>query len=204
MIKINLIKKSDKWTNLITMLVIIGIAETCTIKNGSDTKNHEIGHAIDSFNGVKVYYNGRISNVSGRNLAADNYNLGLKYQCVEFVKRYYYEYLNHKMPNSYGHAKDFFDKSRRDGEMNKQRNLTQFSNPGYSKPTVNDLIVFSGNSYNEFGHVAIISKVSGNRIEIIQQNPGPSASSRATYVLIKQGEKWKIMHNEILGWLRKD
>ena len=108
------------------------------------------------------------------------------------------------MPNSYGHAKDFFDKSRRDGEMNKQRNLTQFSNPSYSKPTVNDLIVFSGNSYNEFGHVAIISKVSGNKIEIIQQNPGPHSKSRNTYTLIRQGEMWKIQSDRIIGWLRKD
>ena len=204
MIKINLIKKSDKWTNLITMLVIIGIAETCTIKNGSDTKNHEIGHAIDSFNGVKVYYNGRISNVSGRNLAADNYNLGLKYQCVEFVKRYYYEYLNHKMPDSYGHAKDFFDKSIADGKKNKIRNLMQYSNPSKSKPKINDLIIFSGTVYNKFGHVAIISQVWGNKIEIIQQNPGPYSKSRRIYMLNREGEKWKINNDEILGWLRKE
>ncbi|MFA0963395.1 hypothetical protein AB9P05_16445 [Roseivirga sp. BDSF3-8] len=49
--------------------------------------------------------------VSGRNLTPDGYNLGLKYQCGEFMKRYYYLHLNHKMPDSYGHARDFFNPS---------------------------------------------------------------------------------------------
>ena len=182
----------------------MSIAGSCTIKNGSDIKDQEIGQAIDSFNGVKVYYNGKISNVSGRNLAADNYNLGLKYQCVEFVKRYYYEYLNHKMPDSYGHAKDFFDKSVADGEKNQQRNLTQYTNPSYSKPKIDDLVIFSGTVYNKFGHVAIISKVSKDKIEIIQQNPGPYSHSRRIYMLKRQGEKWEINNDEILGWLRKE
>jgi hypothetical protein len=191
-------------TYLFAVLIIMSIAGSCTIKNGSDIKDQEIGQAIDSFNGVKVYYNGKISNVSGRNLAADNYNLGLKYQCVEFVKRYYYEYLNHKMPDSYGHAKDFFDKSVADGEKNQQRNLTQYTNPSYSKPKIDDLVIFSGTVYNKFGHVAIISKVSKDKIEIIQQNPGPYSHSRRIYMLKRQGEKWEINNDEILGWLRKE
>ena len=57
--------------------------------------NYSVGQRIDSLNGVFVYYNGSVSNVSGRNKASDGYNLGMKYQCVEFVKRYYLEYLNH-------------------------------------------------------------------------------------------------------------
>ena len=46
---------------------------------------HQIGDVIDSFNGVAVYYNGPVNNVSGRNLSPDGYNLGQKQQCVEFV-----------------------------------------------------------------------------------------------------------------------
>lgn len=49
------------------------------------------------------------------------YNIGLKYQCVKFVKRYYYEHLNHKMPDSYGHEKDFFDNTIADGQLNKKQ-----------------------------------------------------------------------------------
>jgi len=141
--------------------------------------------------------------VDGRALAEDGYNLGLKYQCVEFVKRYYYEELNHKMPDTYGHAKDFFNSHIKDGEINKQRNLKQFKNPSKSKPKINDLVIYSGTTINKYGHVAIISKVTENDIEIIQQNPGPFRSSREKYELTKVDGQWRIKHERILGWLRK-
>jgi hypothetical protein len=95
---------------------------------------HKFGTKVDSLNGVNVYYNGKVSNISGRSLTSDGYNLGLKYQCVEFVKRYYYEHLNHKMPNSYGNAKDFFNPRLKDGQMNHDRKLIQYTNGGQSLP----------------------------------------------------------------------
>ena len=95
---------------------------------------HKVGEVVDRFHGVAVYYNGRISNTAGRNVAKDGYNLGLKYQCVEFVKRYYYEYLHHKMPETYGNAKDFYDKTVADGGINKSRDLLQFTNGSKTQP----------------------------------------------------------------------
>ncbi|MDW5290896.1 hypothetical protein [Formosa sp. PL04] len=62
-----------------------------------------------------------MGHVSGRNTTPDGYNLGLKYQCVEFVKGYYYEHYNHKMPDSYGHAKSFFNSGIKDGKRRNQR-----------------------------------------------------------------------------------
>ncbi len=153
--------------------------------------------------GVSVYYNGGVGNVDGRNLSEDGYNLGLKYQCVEFVKRYYYQELNHKMPDSYGHAKDFFNSQIRDGKINKQRDLKQFKNPSISKPKINDLVIYSGTTLNKYGHVSIVSNVTENEIEIIQQNPGPFGNSREKYDLINENGKWKIKNDRILGWLRK-
>lgn len=136
-----------------------------------ESPEYVIGQKIDSLNGVYVYYNGEIEHVCGRNTTADGYNLGLKYQCVEFVKRYYYQHLKHKMPDSYGHAKDFFDKSLKDGQKNKRRNLTQYSNPSRTKPKVNDLIVFEGTSFNKYGHVAIISKVTDKKLKSFNKIP---------------------------------
>jgi surface antigen len=167
------------------------------------TSEKVIGQPIDSLNGVLVFYNGKVSNVVGRNTTEDGYNIGLKYQCVEFVKKYYYQHLNHKMPNSYGHAKDFFNQQLPDGRKNIDRNLIQYTNPSHRKPKVNDLIVFDGNVYNPYGHVAIISKLSDNEIEIIQQNPGPSANSRASLKIQKIDDKWKIKSSQVLGWLGK-
>ena len=71
----------------------------------------EVGSEIDNYNGIPVYYNGYFTNTFGRNTTDEGYNLGLKWQCIEFVKRYYYEVYDHKMPDSYGHAKDYFEYS---------------------------------------------------------------------------------------------
>jgi surface antigen len=163
-----------------------------------------VGEKLDSFNGVHVYYNGAVSHVEKRNVTKDGYNLGLEYQCVEFVKRYYYEHLQHKMPNSYGHAKDFFDPTVKDGKRNTQRNLIQYTNGSSSKPKVNDIVVFKASWYNSFGHIAIVMEVDKNTVTIIQQNAGPFSSSRATYELIHENDRWKIDDLKIVGWLRKE
>jgi surface antigen len=170
----------------------------------STGKKREIGEVIDRHNGVAVYYNGPVSNVSGRNLAADGYNLGLKYQCVEFVKRYYYERLQHKMVDSYGHAKDFFSKEVKDGAYNNKRGLKQFTNPSFSKPLPDDLLIYGPTSFNPFGHVAIVATVSDNEVEIVQQNPGPFSSSREKIRLSRKGDFWMLEDHRILGWLRKE
>lgn len=156
---------------------------------------------MDVFNGIYVFYNKSMKNVSGRNLTKDGYNLGLKWQCVEFVKRYYYDHLNHKMPNSYGHAKDFFNPALKDNQNNKDRNLIQFTNGSQLKPEVNDLIIFDAHILNPYGHVAIISKVNKNSIEVVQQNVGKD--SREEFNLRLKNDKWIVGDANVLGWLRK-
>jgi surface antigen len=161
-----------------------------------------VGQKLDSLNGVYVYYNGGVGHIGNRNLSKDGYNIGLKYQCVEFVKRYYYEYYKHKMPDSYGNAKDFFDETLSDGTLNIKRGLRQFKNPGKTKPQTGDLLVFGGHSGNPYGHVAIISDVTNDAVEIIQQNPGPFAPSRTRYALEIKNGNFNIAHEGILGRLR--
>jgi len=117
--------------SVITLLLVFVWA----FKKYNFNPSHSIGEKLDSLNGVYVYYNGGVNNVVERNTTSDGYNLGLKYQCVEFVKRYYFEHYNHKMPDSYGHAKDFFDATIKDGEHNKKRDLRQFTNGSSAKPT---------------------------------------------------------------------
>jgi hypothetical protein len=76
------------------------------------------------------------------------------------------------MPNSYGNAKDFFDKNVQDGKLNGSRNLMQYQNPSATEIQEDDLIIFDGSVFNKFSHVAIVSKVSENEIELVQQNSG--------------------------------
>ena len=160
------------------------------------------GTPVDSLNGIEVYHNGATWNSDGRTMH-NGYNIGLKYQCVEFVKRYYYEHYNHQMPDSYGHAKDFYDKSLSDEDFNKARGLMQYQNGSSRVPKVGDIIVFDATFYNKYGHVAIISEVTDDEIEIIQQNYGPLLWSRRRLKLRCHDNKWHIDNDRVLGWLRK-
>ena len=165
---------------------------------------YAVGQAIDSLNGVPVFYNGEVSHVSARNVAPDGYNLGLQYQCVEFVKRYYYAHLDHLMPDSYGHAKDFFDARLKDGQVSVARALIQHTNPSSTKPRPDDLLIYRATLEEPYGHVAIIAAVIGDTIEIIQQNPGPDKPSRERYSIVLSEDRWHIGNERIQGWLRKE
>ena len=101
--------KSKRYIYLLLLLLSLGLVGFSIFNKIDVNKTVNVGDAIDNLNGVAVYHNGPTSNVLGRN-TVDGYNLGLKYQCVEFVKRYYYHHLHHKMPDSWGHAKSFFNK----------------------------------------------------------------------------------------------
>lgn len=180
------------------ILRLIGI---CMLFLSFTTFNYERGDIIDSYNNIPIYYNGKsLTNVSGRNLAKNGYNLGLKYQCVEFVKRYYYEHYNHYMPYSYGHAKDFFDNSLTDKDFNVERGLLQFRNVRYEKPKEGDILIYGPYRGNPFGHIGIITEVGENYIEIIQQNVG--LKTRQKLKLVEFQGIYTVADYFILGWLR--
>lgn len=160
------------------------------------------GDVVDELHGVKIYYNGAVSTTRGRHRSPDGYNYGLKYQCVEFVKRYYFEKLAHRMPHTWGHARDFYDSNVQDGEMNSERGLLQFKNGGSTRPKPDDLLVFAPTQWNHYGHVAIVSEVFEDQIEIAQQNPGPQGESRVYLPLILKNGKWHLGGGRIQGWLR--
>ena len=175
---------------------------TTSTKKRRKVTDSKAGQKIDSYKGVNVYYNGRASNVLGRNTTSDGYNLGLKYQCVEFAKRFYYEAYNHKMPDSYGHAKDFFDSSLPSNSFNKKRGMYQFRNKTFEKPKVDDLCIIGPTPGNKFGHLFIITKVKSNSVEFIQQNPGVGNPSRAVYELVNEDGTWNLKAPHLVGWLR--
>lgn len=107
------------------------------------------------------------------------------------------------MPDSYGHAIDFYDPSLTDGQQNGRRGLLQFANPSKAKPQERDILVFNKTATNPFGHVAIVSAVIGDELEIIQQNAGPGGSSRVRLTLVNQHGRWLLKNRRVLGWLRK-
>ena len=184
-------------------IILLGFASYWAITHTNLNPTLERGLPIDSLDGVYVYYNGGPNQSSGRNVI-DGYNVGIRYQCVEFVKRYYYLHYHHRMPDTYGHAKDYFDKKISNGALNTARGLFQYQNGTQVKPQKGDLIVFASYILNPYGHVAIISKVTDKDIEIIQQNAGPWGKSRVLIELQRTGENWQIKNNRVLGWLRKE
>lgn len=165
------------------------------------SKQTYIGKAVDSYKNVPVYYNGLLfTDTFGENYSNNGYYYGYKWQCVEFVKRFYYDSKNHKMPDLYGNAKDFIDSNLKQGELNKSRGLVQYYNGGDTKPKVDDLLVFTD---SEYGHVAIITKVSDNYIEVIQQNV--LGYPRQKFSLTEKNGDYFIGDDKTpAGWLRKE
>jgi surface antigen len=104
------------------------------------------------------------------------------------------------MPNSYGHAKDFFDHRVKDAGMNRDRDLVQYTDPSATKSAVGDLLVLDGWPGNQYGHVAIVGAVRDGRVEVVQQNTG---SSRQHYDLDLVDGKWRLDSRRVMGWMRK-
>lgn len=183
----------NHWSVLLAILLVFG---------GMGCSSHKPGDQIDEWNGVAVFYNGSVTGLHGRNTTEDGYNIGLRWQCVEFVKRYYLEHLDHKMPDPYGNARDFYDPSVADGELNAARGLLQFTNGSISKPQPDDILVYKPTWMNKYGHISIVTEVSENSVSIIQQNNG--SRTRDTFPLLQEEGKWVIGNDRILGWLRKE
>ncbi|WP_235295648.1 CHAP domain-containing protein [Portibacter marinus] len=172
----------------------------CLLGLSMTNHNPDVGTVIDSYNGVPIYYNGFFKNTSGRNITEDGYNLGLKWQCIEFVKRYYYEKYNHQMPDSYGHAKEFFDDELADQEFNEERGMLQFRNTRRHMPQIDDLIIYDASEDNPFGHMGIISSIENGKIEMVQQNMG--TKTRQELILAEYNGIYTIADFNVKGWMR--
>ncbi len=130
------------------------------------------GTEIGEVNGVKAFFNARDGGNQGRHYSTDgkHYDYGLKWQCVEFVRRYYYDVLGHEFRTK-GDAHGYFDHEVKDGEVNGARGLVQYGNGSKTRPQVNDLMVFAPHSSNgHAGHVAIVIAASDDGVTVAQQN----------------------------------
>lgn len=160
-----------------------------------------VGEEIDAWRGVVVRANGKPYNRShGRHFAPDGFYYGRMWQCVEFVKRFYYDHFGHVPPDGMGHAKEFFDPAVPHGAVNPRRGLVQFVNGGGERPRLDDLMVWTQGTY---GHVAIVSKVGVDTVEVVQQNV--IEGTRSALGLSGPGTGWWVGGgggNAPAGWLR--
>jgi hypothetical protein len=158
-----------------------------------------VGRPLDAYRGVTVFDNGLLFFRSrGRHVSSEGYYLGQKWQCVEYIKRFYFDVAHHRMPDPMGHARDFFDPALTQGALNPRRGMLQFRNGGGMTPWPGDLLVFRDTTY---GHVAIVTAVATNSIEVIQQNI--FGRTRQRFELVHDaGRVWVTTPREPAGWLR--
>jgi hypothetical protein len=159
-----------------------------------------VGEVLDSYREVPVRDNGLFFVLShGRHFSGDGYYYGQKWQCVEYIKRFYHQAKAHKMPEVMGHAKSFFDPSVPDGGTNRARALLQFQNGSRQEPKPDDLLVFTDTKY---GHVGIVTATGSNWVEMIQQNI--FGRTRERFTLTRSNELYFILEpRPAAGWLRK-
>lgn len=162
--------------------------------------DQKVGKPLDSYRGVQVYDNGLMFFRSyGRHYSANGYYYGQKWQCVEFIKRFYFDAKNHKMPDVMGHAKSFFDETIPDGALNSRRDLLQYRNGSAERPRPDDLLVFTDTKY---GHVGIVAEEGDDFIEIIQQNI--LGHTRQRFSLVASNGHFVVTEpRRPAGWLRK-
>lgn len=120
---------------------------------------------------------------------------GLKYQCVELIRRYYAQAQGIDTSTWAGNAVAYYNTASEKG-------LTAYPNGGSESPAPGDVLVFQGSTY---GHVAIVITVSDARVEIIEQNWSRNVGQTAIPMTVADG-KFTIAHRgryRVLGWLRK-
>jgi surface antigen len=156
------------------------------------------GDTLDVFNGVPVHHNGGIHSCDRRrHWSPDGYSYGIRWQCVEFVRRYYKDRLGHAMPERYGNAVDYFRAGIPHGGMNYERGLVQYRNGEREKPRPDDLVVFPRRSKG-LGHVAIVARVTEDTVTVVQQNAETVYKDLA---LVRNGDRWTV-EGGCAGFLR--
>lgn len=126
---------------------------------------------------------------------------GLKYQCVEYVRRFYHLVKGIEtrdgMPGRGwdGNADTYFKTAGEKG-------LEALENGGSTPPLPDDIITFEGGAH---GHVAIITAVTDDHIEFIEQNFSPSGTGLVAYDPVTHRVADRPVRDGTLaveGWLR--
>jgi len=119
---------------------------------------------------------------------------GDRYQCVEYVKRFYSVALGFDTSGWTGNANTYYQTAQAKG-------LRQFANGGPVPPSPDDIVVFEGGAA---GHVAIVTAVTQTQVDIIEQNWSFTGMAKLVlnstgghYTLFRSGSKYVV-----LGWLR--
>ncbi|MEA1876775.1 MAG: LpqB family beta-propeller domain-containing protein, partial [Bacteroidota bacterium] len=161
------------------------------------------GTDLGAFNGVSAYSNCDHSCVEcnnfceRRNYINDVY-VGIKWQCVEYVRRYYLSVYGLDLASRHrGNANTWYANAAAMG-------LNSYPNGGDIAPQVGDILV---SDVKDYGHVAIVRGVSDGEVCTIQQNwyNNSNDTNKCLTLSVSDG-KYKVGgFNDsypIHGWLR--
>jgi surface antigen len=168
-------------------------------KQRRSTRRESYGTVLGDFNGVRVYSNSSSDYASGERSIVNGKDVGLKWQCVEYVNRYYLKKFGINLRDKHSnHAKTFW------GNASKMQ-LDRFNNGGTTAPEIGDIAVSDSGTY---GHVAIVRSVSNNQMCVAQQNVYQTSNdvNACTTLSISNGQ-YTVGHFDnttlpITGWLR--
>ena len=149
------------------------------------------GTKIGEYKGVPAYSNESLTHSS----PSDTY--GLKYQCVEYVNRFYATAMGHHNMKASGDAEDYYPTAS-------QRKLVAYPNKGSVKPQINDILCLKGKTY---GHIAIVREVTNDKVYVIQQNwNNASSDNNFPFEMEAANGKYTVKEKSgftCQGWLRK-
>jgi len=158
----------------------------------------DYGYYVGEFSSVEAKSNGSTGYVSNEYNSYNDYNTGMKWQCVEYVNRYYLQIYSKQIRIAGRNANDYYQNAT-------ERGLVAYPNDGSEPPQVGDIIV---SEYGSTGHVAIVREVNADKIYVIQQNYCENAGDNK-YPLIRSGNHvypfgGKTGKYTVKGWVRSN
>jgi len=144
----------------------------CYSQDPYGTYEGEYNNVFCYSNGSTTYNSGQTNSVT---INGHSVSTGLKYQCVEFVQRYYAFIYGLEIDQYFGNANSFYSGASGAG-------LVAYAN-GTIEPKVGDIVCSNGGTY---GHVAIIRDVTSTSVTVIQQN-WSNTSADLNKVLTRSG-----------------
>lgn len=159
----------------------------------------EFGTEVGEYNGILAYSNGYNDYVSYEYNYVDGYNTGMKWQCVEYVNRYYYIIYGMEIRIPGTNAEDYYGTAS-------DRGLIAYPNGGATSPQPGDILCSNG---GDLGHVAIVREVTDDSIHVIHQNWANTEADNDKPINISVSDGHYTVSAfsptyPVQGWLRKE
>jgi hypothetical protein len=167
---------SGKLVALVTALVLMGVVFSIQPAHAGPAFGTLLVRGQDWLGGrgVDVYSNGTNKFCCGASNYMNGTYVGIKWQCVELAQRLYTARGWHKGSFGAYYAYQIFDRARAIGMQ------PHLNGDGYV-PVPGDLIIIGQTGTNPAGHVSIVKAVYPDRIEVREQNWGPTQTGIGIY-----------------------